>query len=118
MAYLKLNNVDFSHCVNQLAVNETANYNAETNAAGDTVIDFINSKRAITVGIIPLNSADMVALLDAIKAFGVSVSYRNPKTEQLEENVQCILSSYKVDYYTIQESKVSYKAFTLEFVEL
>lgn len=118
MSYFKLNSIDFSHCVNQLAITETANYSAEVNAAGDTVIDLMNSKRAISVGIIPLSSAEMVELLGAIRSFSVNVSFRNPETEGIEEDVPCFLASYKVDYYTIQGSKVRYKAFTLEFVEL
>lgn len=55
MAYFKIGDVDFSLYVNSLKVSKTANYSAQTNAAGDTVVDYINSKRTIEVGIIPLN---------------------------------------------------------------
>lgn len=118
MAYFKINNTDFSHCVNKLAVSESATYTAETNAAGDTVVDMINSKHVISVGIIPLNSADMASLLNAIKGFSVSVSYRDPKTEELVDGIACLVASQKVEYYTIQNNNVSYKAFSLEFKEL
>mgnify|MGYP003291495799 CR=1 FL=1 len=43
MAYLKIDNTDFSMYVSGLKVGKKSNYNAQTNAAGDTVIDFINS---------------------------------------------------------------------------
>lgn len=118
MTYFKINNVDFSHYVSALKVETTNNYNAQTNAAGNTVIDYINSKRTIEVGIIPLNDADMKALQQAIGAFNVSISFMNPKTGAIENNVNCIVPSDGVDYYTIQSGKVMFKAFTIQFVEL
>jgi hypothetical protein len=104
--------------VNELKITKTANYNAQTNAAGNTVVDYINSKRTIEVGIIPLNDAAMKALQNAINAFSVSISFRNPKTGALEENVACIIPEDTVEYYTIQAGKVLYNAFTLQFIEL
>ena len=118
MAYFKIDNVDFSHCVNELKVKTHNNYVAQTNAAGNTVVDYINQKRVITVGIIPLNDADMAALQNAINDFNVSISFRNPKTNVLEENLNCIIPEDEVEYYTIQANKVMYKAFTLKFTEL
>lgn len=118
MAYFKIGNIDFSMYVNELKVNKEANYNALTNAAGNTVVDFINHKRTIEVGIIPLDSAAMIELQSAIDAFNVSISFRNPNTGALEENVNCIIPSSGVEYYTIQADKVMYKAFSIEFVEL
>lgn len=118
MAYVKIDNVDFSMYVNELKVNNTHNYNAQTNAAGDTVVDYINKKRTITVGIIPLNTVAMANLQSAIDKFNVSISFRNPQTNELETNVNCIIPESEVEYYTIQADKVSYKAFTLTFIEL
>lgn len=118
MAYFKIDNVDFSHCVNELKVKTHNNYVAQTNAAGNTVVDYINKKRVITVGIIPLNDADMAALQNAINDFNVSISFRNPKTNVLEENLNCIIPEDEVEYYTIQANKVMYKAFSLSFQEL
>lgn len=118
MAYFKIDNVDFSHCVNELKVKTHNNYVAQTNAAGNTVVDYINQKRVITVGIIPLNDADMAALQNAINDFNVSISFRNPKTNVLEENLNCIIPEDEVEYYTIQANKVMYKAFSLSFQEL
>ena len=118
MEYFKINNNDYSIYVNELKVSNTANYSAQTNAAGNTVVDYINSKRTIEVGIIPLDSAAMISLQNAIAAFNVSISFRNPKTGELEENINCIIPDNEIEYYTIQANKVSYKGFNLTFTEL
>lgn len=118
MNYLKINGVDFSMYVNALKVNKTATYSAQTNAAGNSVVDYINSKRVIEVGIIPLDDASMASLLAEIDKFSVILSFRNPITNKLEEGVACIIPSNAVDYYTIRDGKVMYKAFTLSFTEL
>ena len=118
LAYFKINNKDFSLFVNELKVNREANYNAQTNAAGDTVVDLINHKRTIEVGIIPLEGAAMEELQEAINEFNVFISFRNPLTGALEDNVNCIIPSNNIEYYTIQSNKVLYKAFELEFIEL
>lgn len=59
MAYLKIDNTDFSMYVSGLKVGSKSNYNAQTNAAGNTVVDYINSKKTIAVNIIPLDDAAM-----------------------------------------------------------
>lgn len=118
MSYFKINNTDYSMYVNELNIDKEANYNAQTNAAGDTVVDYINSKRQIEVGIIALNDTVMAQLLTDVDAFSVSLSFRNPITNLLEENVACIIPSTGVEYYTIQADKVMYNAFSLKFTEL
>lgn len=118
MAYIKLGSVDFSNYCNELIVKKSANYTAQTNAAGNTVVDFINHKRTIEVGIIPLDSATMKTLQNIIGSFNISISFRNPKTGALEENVNVIIPESNIEYYTIQSNKVMYKAFKLEFIEL
>lgn len=117
MAYFKINDVDFSMYVNQLKVNKNAVYNSQVNAAGDSVVDYINSKRQIEVGIIPLNDTAMAELETVIDDFNVSISFRNPKTNALE-TINCIIPSENIEYYTIQADKVMYNAFTLTFIEL
>lgn len=118
MDYFKINGKDYSMYVNKLIVDKVVNYNAQTNAAGNTVADYINRKRTIEVGIIPLDAAAMVSLQTAIDAFNVSISFLNPQTNSLEENVSCIITEDNIEYYTITDSKVMYKAFTLKFIEL
>ena len=116
MAYFKIGKTDFSNIVNELKVDNTSNYNSQTNAAGDTVVDYINTKRIIEVGIIPLDDTDMANLQTAINDFDVMISFRNPRTNQLE-TIFCIIPESGVEYYTIQANKVMYKAFKLKFIE-
>lgn len=118
MTYFKIGDKDFSQYVNQLSVTKSANYNAQTNAAGNTVVDYINSKRTITVGFIPLDDAVMKEVMAAIGAFSVSVSFRNPDTNALESGIACIVPESEIEYYTIQVNKVIYNTFTIEFIEL
>lgn len=117
MAYFKINDVDYSMYVNELKVSKATNYNAQTNAAGDTVVDYINHKREVEVGIIPLNDAVMANLQAAIDAFSVSISFLNPQTKALEK-INCIIPSSNVEYYTIQADKTMFKAMSLKFIEL
>lgn len=118
MGYFKIGNSDYSLCASGLKIASAANYNSQTNAAGNTVVDYINKKRTITVNIIPLMDTTMAALQSDIDNFNVKLSFRNPQTNSLEENVDCIIPSNEVEYYTIQVNKVLYKAFTLTFTEL
>jgi hypothetical protein len=118
MAYLKINGTDFSAYVNELKVHRNANYTAQTNAAGNTVVDYINHKRTFEVGIIPVDDEAMKALQSVLTNLQVRLSYRDTLTGALVENVQCILPSNNIEYYTIQSDKVMYKAFTLQFIEL
>ena len=117
MAYFKIGKTDFSNIVNELKVDNTSNYNSQTNAAGDTVVDYINTKRIIEVGIIPLDDTDMANLQTAINDFDVMISFRNPRTNQLE-TIFCIIPESGIEYYTIQANKVMYKAFRIKFIEL
>ena len=118
MAYFKINNTDLSMYVNELTVSKEHNYTAQTNAAGDTVVDYINSKRTITVGIIPLTAAVAKQVLSLLDNLSVNVSFLNPITNELEENVVCILPESEVQYYTIRAGKTSINAFSVEFIEL
>ena len=118
LSYFKIGNVDFSHYVNSLKITKQNVFNQQTNAAGNSVVDYVNSKREIEVGIIPLTDTAMLQLQTALAPFSVSVSFRNPVTNALEENVACIIPQEDIEYYTIQANKVMYKAFTLKFTEL
>lgn len=118
MAYFKIGDDDYSMYVNSLKVKSKALYNSQTNAAGDSVVDYINTKREIEVGIIPVNDIVLLKLQLAIKQFNVEISFLNPATNALEENVVCIIPDDEVDYYTIQTGKTLTKAMTLTFTEL
>lgn len=118
MAYFKIGDIDFSGMCNKLEVATTTNYNAQTNAAGNTVVDYVNKKRVITVGIIPTNDTEMLRIQQAIDAFSVALSFRDPRTNTLAEKVPCIIPDNSVSYYTIQEGNVRYNGITLTFREL
>lgn len=118
MTFFKINGVDFSKYVSSLVIDKKKVYNTQTNAAGNTVADYINTKREIEVGIIPLDDTVMAQLQNEIDALNVSISFRNPKTNTLEENVNCIIPQDGVDYYTLSGQGRMYKAFTLKFSEL
>lgn len=118
MAYFKIGTNDYSSYTSGLKVKTTASYNAQTNANYDMVVDYINSKRTIEVEIIPIDSEVMACLLMDIKPFNVSLSFRNPETNELETGVACIIPSNDVEYYTIQTARVSYKKMKLTFTEL
>ncbi len=75
MSYFKIGENDYSSYVCELKVKTNANYNAQTNAAGNTIVDYINSKREIEVGIIPLTDAAMANLLSDINSCEENILY-------------------------------------------
>ena len=117
MAYFKIGSTDYSNLVNELKVNKSTNYTAQTNAAGNTVVDYINKKRTIEVAIIPSEESTVKALLTALDAFNVTISYREPTTGTIT-TCNCIIPDNNIEYYTIQSNKVRLKGFNLKFIEL
>ena len=117
MAYFKINDIDFSAYVSGLKVSQAANYAAQTNAAGNTVVDYINSKKTIDVSIIPLDDTAMQSLKTELDKFSVSVTYREPTANELA-TIAAIIPANDIEYYTIQADKVLYKACNLTFTEL
>ena len=118
MAYLKINGTDYSMYVNKLKIERNHIYKGQTAASGNTVAKYINTKRTIEVGIIPLDSTAMARLQTDINKFKVTVSYLDPQTKELVENVSCIIPQNSVDYYTVQAGNVKFQAFSLKFEEL
>ena len=117
MAYFKIGSNDYSTYCNALKVGWSANYNAQTNAAGNSVVDYINTKRTIEVGIIALNDEVLKALMTDIANLNVTISFLNPATNTVV-TANCIIPQKNIEYYTIQANKVMCKAFTLSFIEL
>ena len=113
-----MNGIDFSMYVNQLKINKSAVYNAQTNASGNTVVDYINSKRNFEIGIIPLDDAALRDLMAVANAFSVTLDFLNPNTGALETGVACIIPNTELEYYTIQSGNVMFKAFVLKLTEL
>ena len=118
MAYLKINGNDYSMYVNKLKVAREHVYKGMTNASGNTLVKYVNTKRIIEVGIIPLDSTAMANLQTDINKFKVTVSYLDPQTATLEEGVVCIIPQNSVEYYTVQADNVKFQAFTIVLKEL
>lgn len=118
MAYFKINGIDYSMYVNKLVIGKEHHYKSMTTAAGNTVVKYVNSKRTLEVGIIPLTDAAMNQFLTEVNKFQVAISYRNPETNELVENMSCIIPNHLIEYHTIQVGKVMYKAFSLQIKEL
>lgn len=116
MTYFKVNDIDLSKYVSQLKVRKKTSYVSNTNARGNTYIDYINEKYEITVGIIPLEQADMEALLGSID-WHSKVQFKNPEDGELKE-IDTVFDGTSVDYYTIQPTRVLYNKLTLVFKEL
>ena len=116
MAYFVVNSIDLSKYVAKLVVGTKHNYTAQSNASGDSIVDYINNKRTIKVEIIPLEEKDFRVVLNAI-TFNSTVSYRNPLTGELS-SANCIIDNNDIDYYTFQQNKVMYKKMSLTFNEL
>ena len=117
MVYFKIGEKDFSAYVSGLKVKKSVTYNAQTNAAGNSVVDYVNSKRTIEVTIIPVDEKVMLSLLVALDAFNVSISFLNPHTNAIE-TANCIIPENEKEYYTIRTDKTMFKAMTLTFIEL
>lgn len=117
MSYFKINGTDLSKYVSGLKISKAANFTSQTNAAGNTVVDYINTKRTIDVSIIALDDSVMKALQPLLDAFHMTIEYRDTTTGELVA-LSAILPTNDIEYYTIQTNKVMYKAFNLSFTEL
>lgn len=118
MAFLKINGNDYSKYVSGLNVSTEHVYTGGTLSNGKDWAVFKRTKHTLIVGIIPLESAVMAQLKADIDSFNVTVSYRDPKTNELSEDLKCIIPVNDVDYYTIRADKVQYKAFNITIKEL
>lgn len=117
MAYFKINGVDYSQYVNKLNIQTNHIYNARTNASGNTSVKLVNSKKIITVGIIPLDAAINAALVSVLNTFKMKVEFLDPETNELRM-ANCIIPKNNIEYYTIRADKVQTKAYILTFEEL
>lgn len=116
--YFQINGVDYSRYVNKLLVGTEHIYKVDTSTMGNRRVTHQNKKRVIEVGIIPLDDVVMAKLLTEVDKFQVSISFRDPKTNVMVENLNCIIPNNLVEYYTIQVNHVRYRAFSLQIQEL
>jgi hypothetical protein len=116
--FLKINDIDFSMYVNKLIVGKEHLYESMNAADGGDLIKYRGSKYVLEVGFIPLDDVSMMNLLTVLDEFNVTVSFRDPKTNQIYENLVCIIPNHLVEYYTIRADKVSYKAFSVQILQV
>ena len=113
--------INYSNYVSELKVHEIRHYTEQTNAAGNKVVDYINSKREIEVTFIPMSGDEALVLFDDMggynNGFNVPIKFFNPKTNEIA-TANCILPDTNIEYYTIRTDKTILKAFTLRFIEL
>ena len=119
MAYLKINGHDFSPIVASLKVGyETlVAENSGRNANGDTVLDVVNKKHKIYVGLKYTTQEEMSEFLLAIQDFVVEVSFLDPKYKTFS-TITAYTGTPEPDYFTIQDGRVLCKAMNLNFIEL
>ena len=116
--FFKINDNDYSMYVNKLQIGTEHTYQQKSSANGADKITYKYKRRVIEVGIIPLDDATMMRFLSDVDKFRVSVSFRDPLTNTMVENMTCIIPNHIVDYYTIQVGNVKYKAFSLQLKEI
>lgn len=119
MQYFKINDQDFSSLVNSLKIGyETlVSDNSGRNANGDTVIDVINLKHKVYVGLRYTTQEEMEAFLGAINDYVVSCSYLDPKTNAIK-TITAYTGTPEPEFLTIQDGKILYKPMTINFIEL
>lgn len=110
--------MDISTYTKGLVVGKEYRYSAQTNAAGNTVIDLINAKRTIEATIIPVSTDTVAAIARQTENLVLSVSFLNPNTNLLEENVSCYIPSTNIGYLMLLPEKQLTNEFTLKFIEL
>jgi hypothetical protein len=117
--FLKINGQDFSFLVSSLKIGyETlVSDNSGRNANGDTVIDVINKKCKVYVGLRHTTQEEMKSFLAAIENYVVEVSFRDAKTNSTK-TITAYTGTPEPDYYTIQDNMILYKPLSLNFIEL
>jgi hypothetical protein len=119
MAYLKINDTDFSGLISGLKIGyETlVSDGSGRNAAGNTVLDIINSKIKLYVTLRHTTDEEMNSFLAAIESNEVEVSFLNPKTNTLT-TISAYTGTPEPEYYIIQANRIIYKPLSLNFIEL
>lgn len=118
MAYLKINNKDFSSLVSGLKVGyETlvSDTGSGRNAAGYMDIDVINRKVKLYVKLRHTTNAEMKEFLSAISGYVVDITFLNPETNALR-TINAYTGTPEPEYYTISD-KTIFKPMSLNFIE-
>ena len=108
---------DFSGLVSGLKVGyETlVSDSSGRNAAGDTVLDIINTKRKLYVTLTYTTTQQMQEFLEAIAPYQVTVQYLDPKTNTLKY-VSAYTGTPEPEFYNVKLG--IYKPMNINFIEL
>lgn len=119
MSYLIINGTDISDLVQGMKIGYEVLCadGSGRNANGDTVLDIINKKVKVYVTFRPMDESDMMKLMGAIEPYCVEVTFLDSKTNALK-TASCYTGTPEPEYYWIHGSKVLYKSFELNFIEL
>lgn len=115
--YFKIGNNNYSNYVQGLKVTKQHKYTSSTNAAGNTVVDYINAKRKLDVTFIPMFDDEAIHILNDIDDMVVTCSFLNPLTNGLD-TITGIIPKNNIEYYTIQSDRVIYQKFKISIEEL
>lgn len=119
MSYFKINGNDYSMYVNKLSVARQHNATSRESATGMLLVKRKSTVRLLEVGIIPLDSAVMVRFMLDINKPNVKVSFLDPLTNTMVENMPCIIPTNLVEYYTVNAANgTKFKAFTISIQEV
>lgn len=127
MTYFKINGHDYSQYVNKLQLGIIRNYKSRTTADGINRVQYKNTKHKIEVGFIMMDANVAKSILQDIESFEydsrlmshkIRISFLNPKTNTLVENLACFVGENVLDYYTIQDDNVKINPFSLTFTEI
>ena len=117
LQYIVINGFDCSKYCCGLKVSNKKNWHAQTNAAGNTVIDVINNKRTVEAKFIPLDNQIMKNLLVSIASAEITLAFLNPLTDSIDV-MYCTVQQDDVEYYSLRAKDVMFKPITLKFLEL
>lgn len=118
MAFLKINGNDYSMYCNKLVVGRQHNAVTREAATGLLLVKRKATVRLLEIGFIALDNKVMPSLMVDINKPNLTISFLDPLTNELVENMPCMIATNLVDYYTIQGSNAKFKAFTLSAQEI
>lgn len=126
MTYFKINGHDYSPYVSKLQVGRIRNALVTGNSSGNIGYVYKNTKRRVEVGIIMVDADLMKRIQNDMENFTfdparsvhyITISFLDPKTNTLVENMKCYPSDDVVDYYTIREGNIKFNPTTFTFNE-
>lgn len=117
--YLKINDVDFSSLVSSLKVGKETLVSDESgrNANGNMVIDIVNKKRKVYVGLRYTTADEMASFLSATENYVVNLTFLDPHTKQMTK-IRAYIGTPEPEYFTIQDNRVLCKPMNLNFIEV